>query len=93
MSDPEQRWQKLVAAARKAPLPEPERPEPPGFADRIIAMRGAIAAFVRTMAWQRWSVVVAAACGMIFLVVLAVTRCSADSRPLIDLPSRPLTHP
>ena len=93
MSDPEQRWQKLVDAARKAPPPQPGRPLQPGFADRIIAMRGAIAAFVRTMAWQRWSVIVAVLCGVIFLAVLAVTRCGGSPRPLIELPSRPLTHP
>lgn len=94
MSDPEQSWQKLVDAARKAPPPtEAPRPTSPGFANRIITMRDSIAAFVRTMAWQRWSVLVALACGVIFLVVLAVTRCSGSPRPLIEPPSQPLLQP
>jgi hypothetical protein len=94
MSDPEQSWQKLVDAARKTPPPPaPSRPASPGFANRIVAMRDSIAAFVRTMAWQRWSVLVAVICGAVFLAVLAVTRCSEPPRPLIDPPSRPLLDP
>jgi len=94
MSDPEQSWQKLVDAARKAPSPpEPERPTSPGFASRIISMRDAIAAFARTMAWQRWSVIVALLCGAILLGVFAITRCADEPRPLIDPPTPPLAHP
>lgn len=94
MSDPEQSWQKLVDAARKAPPPPaPERSTTPGFANRIIAMRESIAAFVRTMAWQRWSVLVAVLCGAILLGVLAVTRCADEPRPLIEPPSPPLAQP
>ena len=94
MSDSEQNWQKLVDAARRAPTPaEPEQPTPDGFASRIISMRDAIAGFARTMAWQRWSVIVALLCGAILLAVFAITRCADEPRPLIDPPSQPLPDP
>lgn len=94
MSDPEQSWQKLVDAARKAPSPPaPEQPASPGFASRIISMREAIAGFARTLAWQRWSVIVALLCGAILLGVFALTRCGEKPRPLIDPPSPPMAHP
>jgi hypothetical protein len=94
MSDPEQSWQKLVDAARKAPAPpESQQPVSSGFTSRIISMRDSIAGFARTLAWQRWSVIVALLCAVILLAVLAVTRCGGEPRPLIDPPAQPLPDP
>jgi len=90
MTEPEESWKKLVEAARKAP-PEPESPPPPDFASRVVALRDAIAAFARTLLWRRWSVLVALGCLVLFLAVLAATKCSAPERPLIDEPNPDLS--
>jgi len=89
MNEPEESWKKLVEAARKAP-PEPETPPPAGFASRVVALRDAIAAFARTLLWRRWSVLAALACLALFLAVLVVTKCSPDTRPLIEEPNSDL---
>lgn len=91
MSDPEQSWQKLVAAARKAPpAAEPAPPDSSRFATRVIAMRDAIAAFARALAWRRWSVITALLCGAALIAVFAATRCSGQPRPLIQPPAQPI---
>ena len=86
MNDPDQYWQKLVKAARRAPSEPAERRPPPGFVSRIIDLRQTVVSFVRTLAWRRWSVLVALFSALVFLAVLAVTRCSAPQGPLIAPP-------
>jgi hypothetical protein len=90
MNDSEESWKKLVEAARKAP-PEPEEAPPAGFASRVVALRDAIAAFARTLMWRRWSVLAALGCLVLFLAVLAATKCSAPARPLIEEPNSDLS--
>ncbi len=91
MSKPEHQWEKLVKAARKVP-PEEANEAPPGeFVSRIVGFRDAVAAFARTLAWRRWSLWVALLSAMVFLVVLAVTRCNREPEPLIAPP--PLISP
>ena len=92
MTEPEESWKKLVEAARKAPS-EPEAPPPEGFASRVVALRDAIVAFARTMLWRRWSVLVALGCLALFLAVLAVAKCTAPARPLIEEPNSDLSGP
>jgi len=89
MNNPEESWKKLVEAARKAP-PESTAPPPAEFASRVLALRDTIAAFARTLLWRRWSVLVALCCLALFLAVLAVTKCSAPARPLIEEPNSDL---
>lgn len=86
MNEPEESWQKLVDAARKTPAPL-EIPPPAGFASRVVSLRGAIVDFARTLLWRRWSVLVAFACFAVLVAVFAITRCSTDPRPLIEVPS------
>ena len=84
MNDPEQRWKRLVDAARMTPdHEEPEESVPPGFRERIHGLRDVVAAFAKALLWRRWSVVLAICCLALFLAVLAVTRCNAPGDPLI----------
>jgi len=90
MQEPDHRWQKLVKAARKAPPPEPDEQLPPGLVSRIIGLRDAIAAFARTLAWRRWSVLAALLAAGLLAAVFALTRCEEESAPLI-LPPEPIS--
>lgn len=89
MNDPEQRWRKLAAAARRGgPGPDPgHAAPPPGFAARIVALRDVVIAFARTLLWRRWAVIAALLCGAALLAVLAATRCGGRPRPLIEPPA------
>lgn len=87
MSKPDHQWEKLVKGARKAP-PEGNAAEAPpqGFVSRVVGFRDAIATFARTLAWRRWSIVVALLSAAVFLAVFAVTRCNEETDPLIAPP-------
>ena len=89
MQNPHHRWEKLVKAARKAPPPEPDVQLPPGLVSRIIGLRNAIAAFARTLAWRRWSVLAALLAAVLLATVFVLTRCRDESAPLI-LPPEPI---
>ena len=93
MTKPDHRWDKLVKAAQKSPPAEPEEKLPPGFVSRIVGLRDAIAAFARTLAWRRWSVLTAILSAGILLIVFAVTRCDDDPDPLIAPPEPISRHP
>jgi len=87
MNDPEQKWQKLVAAARRTGLPPVEKkPPPPGFASGIVALRESVIALARVLFWRRWSISVAILCFVIFVVILTLDRCSDSKAPLIETP-------
>ncbi len=87
MNDPEQSWKRLVNAAPKAPdHKELEESVPPGFRERIHGLRDVVAAFAKALLWRRWSVVLAVCCLVLFLAVLAVTRCNEPGDPLIVPP-------
>ncbi|MEI6675169.1 MAG: hypothetical protein WCO57_08340 [Verrucomicrobiota bacterium] len=87
MNDPQQNWQKLVAAARRAnPPPVGVKPVPPGFASRIVAMRESIIVLARVLLWRRWSVSIAILCFVICVVILAIHRCTESTPPLIETP-------
>ena len=87
MTDPDRRWKKLVDASRQESSKRATwDPVPPGFTSRILGLRNAVQTFARALAWRRWSVVVAAVCGLAFLAVFAVVRCSEPEEPLIAPP-------
>ena len=94
MKNPEQDWQKLVEAARRA-NPDKEQPKltPPGFAERIVNLRESIVSLARVMFWRRWTIMVALLCFVVFLAILSTLRCSAPSAPLIDTPYPPSAQP
>ncbi len=93
MNDSEQKWQKLVAAARRTSLPADEPRSPPaGFASRVVAMREAIIGLARVLLWRRWSVTVAILCIIIFVMTFTIYQCTAPHPPLIETPELlPLT--
>jgi hypothetical protein len=94
MHDPEQKWQKLVAAARRANRPPVEtKPVPPGFASRIVALRESIIALAHVLFWRRWSMGVAILCFVIFVVILTLYQCSESRPPLIETPVLPQPAP
>jgi hypothetical protein len=87
MNDPQQNWQKLVAAARRAsPPPGETKPVPPGFASRVVALRESVIALARVLLWRRWSVAIAILCVVVFLVALTIQRCTEAAPPLIETP-------
>lgn len=87
MNDPQQNWQKLVAAARRAgPRPVETNPVPPGFASRIVALRESVIALARVLLWRRWSVTIAILCALVFVVILTLHRCTESAPPLIETP-------
>jgi len=87
MNDPDQQWQKLVAAARRtSPPPVEPKSAPPGFASRIVALRESVIALARVLLWRRWSVTVAILCLVIFVVILTLHRCTESRAPLIETP-------
>jgi hypothetical protein len=87
MNDPEQNWQKLVAAARRTShSPVEKNPPPPGFAAGIVALRESVIAIARVLFWRRWSITVAIMCFAIFVVIVTLDRCSDAKAPLIETP-------
>ena len=88
MTKPDQQWEKFVRAARKAPPESGDDDTPPrGFISGIVGFRDAIANFARTLAWRRWSILVALLSGIVLLVAFALTRCDEDRVPLIAPPT------
>ena len=87
MNDPEQQWQKLVAAARRTShsTAEPKSP-PPGFASGVVALRESVIALARVLFWRRWSISIAILCFLIFVVIFTLYRCTESSAPLIETP-------
>jgi len=87
MNDPEQKWQKLIEAARRTRIPTDEtKSPPPGFTSGIVALRGSVIALARVLFWRRWSISVAILCFVIFVVILTLYRCTETSAPLIETP-------
>ena len=87
MNDPEQQWQKLIAAARRTRRPTDEtKSPPPGFTSGIVALRESVIALARVLFWRRWSITVAILCFVIFVVILTLYRCSETRAPLIETP-------
>ena len=87
MNDPEQKWQKLVAASRRTGVsPVDSKPAPPGFASRIVALRETVIGLARVIFWRRWSITVAVICFVIFVVIFTLYRCTESRAPLIDTP-------
>jgi uncharacterized membrane protein YagU involved in acid resistance len=90
MNDSDDKWQKLVSAARKR-LPEPETPPPPkDFVQRVIGLKQAIIAFSKVLFWRRWSLWVAVVCAIAFVIVFLILRATAPKAPLITPPAPPL---
>lgn len=87
MNDPEQKWHKLVAAARRTSLPpaQSESP-PPGFTSGIVALRESVIAIARVLWWRRWSITIAILCFVIFALIFTLYRCTESSDPLIETP-------
>lgn len=87
MNNPDQQWQKLVAAARRTSPPADEPTSaPPGFASHIVALRESVIALARVLLWRRWSVTAAILCFVIFAVILTLLRCTESHAPLIEMP-------
>jgi hypothetical protein len=87
MNDPEQKWQKLVEAARRTGhRPVETKLPPPGFASGIVALRESVVALARVLFWRRWSITVAILCFVIFVVILTLHRCTESHAPLIETP-------
>jgi hypothetical protein len=87
MNDSEQKWQKLVEAARKAHLPPLEtKAPPPDFATRIVAMRDRIIALARLLFWRRWSLYVAMLCFGVLVMIFLLYHCTESPTPLIETP-------
>lgn len=87
MNDPNDKWQKLVAAAARSRAPEPEhKTPPPGFAARIVALRQSVVAMARVLLWRRWSVILAMLCLLVLGVVFSLYRCTRPEPPLIEMP-------
>ena len=87
MNNPEQKWQNLVAAARRTSRPplKTESP-PPGFTSGIVALRESVIAIARVLLWRRWSITIAILCFVIFVVIFTLYRCTETSAPLIETP-------
>ena len=87
MNDPQQKWQKLVEAARRtSPPPAGTKSPPTGFAAGVVALRESIIALARVLFWRRWSITVAVLCFVIFVVIFMLYRCTESSDPLIETP-------
>ena len=94
MNDPDPKWQKLLAAARRAkPAVESPAPPPPGLAARVLGLRATIIALARVLFWRRWSRWVALLCVAVFAIIAMIHRCTESPAPLIEIPEPPSTQP
>jgi len=94
MNEPDPKWQKLLAAARRA-KPETESPPlpPPGLAARVLGLRATIIALARVLFWRRWSRWAALVCMAVFVIIIIIQRCTDSPVPLIEIPEPPSTQP
>ena len=91
MDDSEQRWNKLVKAAKPA-LDDNDAPPPQEFGNRIAKLRHSIRALALAMTWKRWSILAAIlAALMLGIVYWIVSREDAERPPIIQ--PEPPTHP
>ena len=90
MNDSADKWQKLVAAARREQS-EPETPLPPkDFVHRLVGMKQAIIALSKVLFWRRWTRWVAVLCVIAFVILFLIFRATAPKPPLIEPPVPPL---
>jgi hypothetical protein len=91
MNDSDDKWQKLVAAARRD-RPEAPAPAPPAdFAHRVINLKDSIIAIAKVLFWRRWSLWVALLCVAAFVALFLILRATAPETPLIETPAAPTT--
>ncbi len=91
MNDSADKWQKLVAAARKERPETSEAPPPKDFAHRVIGLKQNIIALSKVLFWRRWSRWVAFVCVLILIILFLILRATAPKTPLIEPPASPFT--
>jgi hypothetical protein len=91
MNDSPDKWQKLVAAARKGRSQPETPPAPKDFVHRLIGLKQAIIGLSKVLFWRRWTLWVAVACMIAFVILLLILRATAPKPPLIAPPAPPLT--
>lgn len=91
MSNPDDKWQKLVAAARQGRHETPAPQPPKEFAQRVIGLKQTIIDLSKLLFWRRWSLWVALACVLAFVILFVILRATAPKAPLIEPPLTPAT--
>jgi hypothetical protein len=92
--DPKDPWNRLVDAAKKsgatADDDPPSEPAPSTFVAGVIALRGGLWKFARTILWRRWSLAAALLAIVLYLLFSIVMKSNPPAPTPEPAPSLPL---
>lgn len=91
MDDPEQRWNRLLEAAKPA-LREDDALPPARFGSRIARLRHSIRSLALALAWKRWSILAALLAALGFAILLWILSNEPTDRPPL-IPAEPPSLP